>query len=191
MGARSTMPWSATSSRSRTNSGLSYQRPSASACTAVSARPAGMSGCSGTWAGARKPGRSDQASAGRHRRNLAAPSAGGQRYIRSGQGLADRAGALGLLRDPGKVLGADALSRPAEGQLDAADPEAARRIRAECHVGGDIELLPAAARRVEQGGELHREARAVRGGDQLLRAGGAVGIVSRPLGEVHLVTANP
>ena len=48
-----------------------------------------------------------------------------------------------------------------------------------CRTSSDLPLRPAA----EQGRELHGEALGVRGGDQLLGAGLAVGSLCRPLGK--------
>src|SRR5690349_15964153 len=60
------------------------------------------------------------------------------------QGLADRAEVLGILRDLGELLGRNTVRRSADRQHDAADPEAARRVRAERDVGADVKGLPAA-----------------------------------------------
>src|SRR6266567_1065553 len=72
-------------------------------------------------------------------------------------------------------------------QLDAGDPEPARRIRAEAYLRADIKGLPAAAGLAQHRRELHREARAVRGGDELLRAGHPARLLGRPPGEADLV----
>src|SRR5690349_6382443 len=121
---------------------------------------------------------------------LSAPDSAGhylQRDAGPGQGLADRARTLGLLSNLGEPFCGHALGGSPHRQLDAGDPETARRVWAEADLRTDIEGLPAAARLAQQRRELHREAGAVRGGDDLLRAGYAARLVGRPPGEADLV----
>src|SRR5450755_231803 len=110
--------------------------------------------------------------------------------VGAGESLADRAALLSVLGDLRELLLGDAVRRSPHGQRDAADPETARGVGPERDVGPDLDRLIAAARRTEQARELHREARAVRGGDELLGTGEAAGVISSPLGEGDLVAGD-
>src|ERR1700681_761770 len=95
--------------------------------------------------------------------------------VRAGQGLAYRARVLGVLGDlPERIL-VDTVGAPPDSQLDAADPESARRIGGQRDVTPDGQRWRGATGRSEQRRELHRIAGRVRGGDELLAAGRAVG----------------
>src|SRR5262249_58278572 len=98
----------------------------------------------GRWAGA-GTGARPPASAGDHF----------HRDAGSGQGLADRARALGLLGDLGEALRGHALGGAPHRQLDAGDTEPARRLRAEADLRADVEGLPAATRVAQHRRELH------------------------------------
>ena len=89
-----------------------------------------------------------------------------------------------------KVVGVDPAGLAGDGELDAGEPEAAGRVRAEGDVGGHLEALRGAAGLGEQGRELHGVAGGVRGGDELLGARGAPGVVRGPLGEGDVVGAD-
>src|SRR3954470_4729047 len=115
---------------------------------------------------------------------------GVQRDGGAGQRLADGAallGRLGGLLEPGRV---QAVDLTADGELDPREAEPARRVGAERDVGLHVEGLRGAAGLGDVGRELHREARGVRGRDQLLGAGGAAGVVGRALGEADVVRAD-
>src|SRR5665811_771736 len=107
------------------------------------------------------------------------------------QRLAHRAGLLCLLGHPGERLRVQAPGVAADAQADPRDVEAAGRVRAERHIGGDIERARRTARLLEERGQLHRVAGRERGPDQLLRTGGAVGIISGTLGEGHVERGEP
>src|SRR5450631_546589 len=107
--------------------------------------------------------------------------------VRAGQGLAYRARVLGVLGDlPERIL-VDAVGGSPDSQLDTADPESARRIGGQRDVTPDGQRWRAATGRAEQRRELHRITGRVRGGDELLWAGRAVGVVGGPLGEGDLI----
>src|SRR5215472_6220497 len=138
----------------------------------------------------RRAGLSRPRTALAHGARLGTPALTGQDLQRDagrGQGLADRARALGLLSDLGEPFRGHALRGSPHRQLDAGDPEAPRRVGAEADLCTDVEGLPAATRFAQHRGELHREAGAVRGGDELLRAGHPARVVGRPPGEIDLV----
>src|SRR5699024_1734638 len=87
----------------------------------------------------------------------------------AGQRLADRAGLLGLAGEVGEPGGIDPLDRAAHGELypgDAGPGDEGDR-------GAGVELGGRGAVLLEHVGELHRVAGSVRGGDELLRGGGA------------------
>src|SRR5690606_15335449 len=123
-------------------------------------------------------------------------AASGQRGVQgdvtdAGQGLGHRAAHLGGLGGGPETDLVHVLDATSHGQLDAADAEPARRVGAEGDIGGDVQALGGAA----VGGDLRRQrhgvAGRVRGREQLLRAGGAVGVVGGPLRERHVVLADP
>jgi NTE family protein len=104
-----------------------------------------------------------------------------------GERLADRAASLGVLRHLGELGIVQALDLTANGELDAGQPEPARRIGSERHVGLHVERLRCAARLADQRGQLHRVARGVGRGDELLGTGVAAGVFGGPPRERHLV----
>src|SRR5690625_4232551 len=87
----------------------------------------------------------------------------------AGQRLADRAGLLGLAGEVGAPGGVDPLDRAAHGELDPGDAGPGD----EGDRGAGVELGGRGAVLLEHVGELHRVAGSVRGGDELLRGGGA------------------
>ena len=110
-----------------------------------------------------------------------------QRDVHAGERLADRAAFLGRLRSLGELLRVQAVHLAADGELDAGEPEAAGRVRAERHVGLHVQRLRGTAGLRDQRGQLHGVAGGVRGRDEFLRAGGSPGVLRGPLGEGHLV----
>ena len=70
---------------------------------------------------------------------------GVQRDVHAGERLADRAAFLGRLRGLGELLRVQAVHLAADGELDAGELEAARRVRAERHVGLHVQRLRGAA----------------------------------------------
>ena len=112
---------------------------------------------------------------------------GVQGDVHAGERLADRAAFLGRLGGLGELLRVQAVHLAADGELDAGEPEAARRVRPERHVGLHVERLRGAAGLADQRGQLHGVAGGVGGRDELLRAGESPGVLGGPLGEGHLV----
>ena len=68
-----------------------------------------------------------------------------QRDVHAGERLADRAAFLGRLGGLGELLRVQAVHLAADGELDAGEPEAAGRVRAERHVGLHVQRLLGAA----------------------------------------------
>src|SRR5262249_17202131 len=122
----------------------------------------------------------------RARRDGAEPYAGpsGQARLKgdlgAGERLADRAVGLGLLRGALEVLRRDARHSGADRQVDPGDALA----RLERDVRPGVDLLRGSAGPREAVRERHREARAVRGGDELLGARLAIGLLG-PRRPVH------
>jgi len=112
---------------------------------------------------------------------------GVQGDVDTGERLADRAALLRRLRGLEELLRVQAVHLAADGELDAGEPEAARRVRPERHVGLHVQCLRGAAGLADQRGQLHGVAGGVGGRDELLRAGGSAGVVGGPLREGHLV----
>jgi SDR family mycofactocin-dependent oxidoreductase len=107
--------------------------------------------------------------------------------VHAGERLADRAACLRLLSRLEELLGVQAVHLGADGELDAGQLEAARRIRPQRHVGLHVERLRSAAGLADQRGQLHRVAGGVGGRDEFLRAGGSPGVLRGPLGKGHLI----
>jgi SDR family mycofactocin-dependent oxidoreductase len=112
---------------------------------------------------------------------------GVQGDVHAGERLADRAADLGRLGRLEELLRVQAVHLAADGELDAGELEAARRVRPERDVGLHVERLRRAAGLADQRGQLHGVAGGVGGRDELLRAGGSPGVLGGPLGEGHLV----
>jgi SDR family mycofactocin-dependent oxidoreductase len=110
--------------------------------------------------------------------------------VHAGERLADRAACLRLLGGLQELLGVQAFHLAADGELDAGELEPAGRVGPERHVGLHVERLRGAARLADQRGKLHGVAGGVGGRDELLRAGGAPGVLGGPLGEGHLIGAD-
>ena len=115
---------------------------------------------------------------------------GVQGDVHAGERLADRAARLRLLGRLEELLGAQALDLAAHGELDASQPETARRVGPQRYVGLHVERLRGAAGLADQRGQLHRVAGGVGGRDELLGAGVSPGLVRGPPGEGHLVGAD-
>ncbi len=109
-----------------------------------------------------------------------------QRDVHAGERLADRATFLGRLRGLGELLRVQAVHLAADGELDASELEAARRVGPERHVGLHVQRLRGAAGLGDQRGQLHGVTGGVGGRDELLRAGKSPGVLSGPPGEGHL-----
>ena len=112
---------------------------------------------------------------------------GVQGDVHAGERLADRAADLGCLRGLEELLRGQAVHLAADGELDAGELEAARRVRTQRHVGLHVECLRRPAGLPDQRGQLHGVAGGVGGRDELLRAGGSPGVIGGPLGKGHLV----
>ena len=112
---------------------------------------------------------------------------GVQGDVHAGERLADRAARLGRLGRLEELLRVQAVHLAADGELDAGELEAARRVGPERHVGLHVQRLRRAPGLADQRGQLHGVAGRVGGRDELLRAGVSPGVLGGPPGEGHLI----